>query len=203
MSIAGKLGAVYASNGGASTVFTGEAMTANATWTQYKITAAAKRFWDEAVPAVIKKNGATITTGFTIDYAGGVVNFNPALINTDVVTAGGNYFTVVQCATFFNWKLDVNLDLKDVTTFASNGWKEQFPTIKSWSGSADGYWADSTYLGLLGKSIILALYVDNTTNKRYEGYIYLKKNSITEAADDVVKEAVDIEGDGALYYHEI
>jgi predicted secreted protein len=45
-----------------------------------------------------------------------------------------------------NWKLDINQDLKEVTSFGSNGWKEQQPTIKSFSGSVDGDWnmADTT-----------------------------------------------------------
>lgn len=201
MSIAGKLGAVYRSDG-VSAAFTDEATTKNASYTRYSITSVAKRFWDDTAAIVVKKNGATITSGFTIEYAGGVIVFGVALLGADVITVSGKYFNIAQCATFFNWKLDANLDLKEVTTFASNGWKEQLATMKSWSTSAEGYWADGTFAGLLGVSIIISLFVDTTTNKRYEGYIYLKKNSITEPVDDVVKESVDIEGDGPLYYHE-
>lgn len=201
MPIAGKVGAVYASDGGTSTSFTDEATTKNGTYTTYKITNQAKRFWDDSAAVTVKKNGATITTGFTIDYAGGVINFNPALIVTDTVLVSGKYFNVVQCATFFNWKLDANADMKDVTTFASLGWKEQIALIKSWNGSCEGYWADATYLGLLGKRIILCLYVDSTNLQRYEGYLLLKKNGIDVAVDDVVKENIDFEGTGTLAYH--
>lgn len=203
MSIAGKLGAVYRADGNPSVAFTTEAMNGNAAYTRYSIASLAKRFWDDTVAITVKKNGATITTGFTIEYAGGVIVFTTPLIGTDVITVSGKYFTIVQCATIFNWKLDINQDLKDVTTFASNGWKEQIPTIKGWNASAEGYWADGNFAGLLGINIIISLFVDSVSNKRYEGYLYLKKNSITEAVDDVVKESVDIEGDGAIYYHEV
>lgn len=202
MSIAGKLGAVYRSDGNPSVTFTDEATTSNAAHTKYSITNASKRFLDKSAAIVVKKNGTIITTGFNIEYAGGVIVFEVALLGTDVITVSGKYFNIVQCATFFNWKLDSNLDLKDVTTFASNGWKEQLATMKSWSASAEGYWADETFAGLLGVNIIISLFIDATTNKRYEGYIYLKKNSITEPVDDVIKESADIEGTGPLYYHE-
>jgi hypothetical protein len=46
-----------------------------------------KRNWLNSPAPVIKKNGATISTGFTIDYGGGAVVFNPPLISTDTVTA--------------------------------------------------------------------------------------------------------------------
>jgi hypothetical protein len=203
MPISGKIGAAYRTDGLASVAFTVEATTGNATYTRYAITNAAKRFWDDTVVPVVKKNGTVVSSGFSIEYAGGVVVFNPAILNTDVIIVGGNYFNIVQCATFFNWKLDIDQDLKEVTTFASNGWKEQLATVKGWNASADGYWADGTFAGLLGKNIILSLYVDYSGNKRYEGYVYIKKNSITEPVDDVVKENVDITGDGALYYHDV
>lgn len=203
MPIAGKIGAVYRTDGNPSVAFTNEAMTANATYTRYAIANNAKKYWDDTVSIVVKKNGTVVSAGYTVEYPGGVVVFQTPLISTDVVTASGNYFNVVQCATFFNWKIDINLDLKETTTFASNGWKEQTAVTKSWSASAEGYWCDSTFIGLLGKNIIIALYVDSTSNKRYEGYMYLKKNSITTAVDDVVKESCDIEGDGPLYYHDV
>lgn len=202
MSVSGKVGAVYRTDGNPSVAFTGEATNANATYTRYVIANAAKRFWDDSVPPVVKKNGTVVSSGYSIEYAGGVVVFTSPLLGTDAVTVGGNYFSIVQCATMFNWKADINQDLKEVTTFASQGWKEQIATVKSWSASSEGYWADGTFAGLLGKNIAIVLYVDYSGNKRYEGYMYLKKNSVNTAVDDVVKESLDIEGDGPLYYHD-
>jgi hypothetical protein len=48
---------------------------------------AGKRNWLASPAPVIKKNTVEITTGFTIDYGGGAVVFNPSLISTDTVTA--------------------------------------------------------------------------------------------------------------------
>lgn len=203
MPISGKLGAVYKTDGTASIAFTDEATTGNAAYTKYVISNSNKRFWDNSVLIVVKKNGTVISSGFEIEYAGGVIVFTTPLTDTDVITVSGKYFNIVQCATFFNWKLDIQQDLKETTTFASGGWKEQTPTTKSWSASADGYWADGSFGGLMGVNIIMSLFVDSSSNKRYEGYLYLKKNSISDAVDDVVKESVDIEGTGQIYYHDV
>jgi hypothetical protein len=88
-----------------------------------------------------------------------------------------------------------------VTTFASNGWKEVIPVIKSWSASAEGFYADDTLRALIGTKVILILYVDVGSNlRRYEGYIVFKKCSIDQSTVDVIKEPVDFEGTGPLYY---
>lgn len=199
--IQGKLGSVSRMSGSATT-FTDEAMTKNADYTRYKITDYTKRFWDDGSALTVKKNGGAITTGFNVEYPGGELLFSPALIVTDVITVSGKYFTPVQCATFFEWKADVSADMKDVTTFASNGWEEQIPIKKNFSASAEGYWADATFLGLLGTRVAISLFVDTVGKDRYEGYVNFKKNSITQPSDDVVKESIDFQGTGQLYWHE-
>jgi hypothetical protein len=46
-----------------------------------------KRNWASSPAPVIKKNGAVISSGFTIDYGGGAVIFSTPLSGTDTVTA--------------------------------------------------------------------------------------------------------------------
>jgi len=105
------------------------------------------------------------------------------------------------------FKLDIQLDLKDVTNFGSAGWKEQAPTIKSWSGTADGQWnvsGDATGQkalqdALLGGTSVSGVFgVDGTHT--YTGTAFIKKISIGEQVDDVVTFSADIEGTGALVY---
>lgn len=106
-----------------------------------------------------------------------------------------------------NWKLDIDLDLKDKTNFASNGWKETISTLKSWSGSCDGTYNVVTDTNgqkamqdgvLNGTSISLGLWADGTHN--YAGTAWIKKLSVEEPVDDVVKFSIDFEGTGALTY---
>jgi predicted secreted protein len=105
-----------------------------------------------------------------------------------------------------NFKLDINQDLKETTNFASNGWKEQTPTVKSWSGSVDGDWnmADTTGQkalqdALLGGTSVSAVFGTNGTNT-YTGSAFIKKISIQEQVDDIVKFTADLEGTAVLTY---
>jgi hypothetical protein len=198
--LVGNVGAIYKTYG-TSTTFTDEATTANGDKTRYTISDSAKRYWDDSSAIVVKKNTVVQTTGFHIEYPGGVVVFDSAL-TSEVITVSGKYFTVEQCAGFFNWKLDPKNELKDVTVFGDT-WKKQEVTLKGWSASAEGYWADETYLTLLGTKVILVLYVDSGASlRRYEGYILNSGSSINAANDDVVKQSVSFEGSGELYYRE-
>jgi hypothetical protein len=201
MAMSGKLGAVYRING-ASVALTNEATTADTSYKRYTITTAAKRYLDDSAAVTVKKNGATITTGFKIEYAGGVVVFNAALLPTDVITVTGKYFNITQCTGFFEWTLDAEADIKEVTTFNSAGWAEYATLKKGWTAAANGYWADGTFAGLLNTRTIIVFYIDQANNKRYEGYLFIKKNSVKVPANDIVEESLDIQGDGPLYYHE-
>lgn len=105
-----------------------------------------------------------------------------------------------------SWKLDIQQDLKETTNFSSNGWKEQQPTIKSWSGSVDGDWnmADTTGQkalqdAQLGGTTVSAVFGPNGTNT-YTGNAFIKKISIQTQVDDIVKFTADIEGTGPLVY---
>ena len=200
--IAGKLGALYTSTAVASVAFTDEATTKNADYTRYKITNQVKRFWDIANGVTVKKNGATITTGFTVEYAGGEIVFSPALIITDTVTVTGKYFAMEQQAGIFEWKLDASQEMKDVTTFASAGWKEQIALDNLYNVTAKGFWANNNFMARQGTLLGVSLFLDTVSNKRYEGYVYINKNSINQATEDEVQEDVELIGTGAFYYHE-
>jgi predicted secreted protein len=105
------------------------------------------------------------------------------------------------------WKLDIDTDLKDTTNFSSAGWKEQTPTIKSWSGSISGQWNVSTDTNgqkalqdaFLSSTSVSAEFNVNGTNK-YTGTAYIKKVSVEEPVNDIVKFSVDLDGTGALAY---
>lgn len=202
MAVSGKVGAVYRATG-SSTVFTGEAMNSDTAKKRYVIANNSKKYWDDTVPVAVKVNGTLRTSGYTVEYPGGNIIFDVPLGTSDVVTVDGSYFPTSQCAAFFNWKLDATQDMKECTTFVSNGWKEYLPVTGSWTATAEGYWADGSFVSQLGQRVIVSLFVDSTSNKRYEGYIELKKNSIQEQTEDIVKENVEFQGTGNIYYHEI
>lgn len=206
MAIAGKVAAIHKESG-ASAAFVDAATTANATYTRYTITNAANRYLDRNVAVTVKKNSVIQTTGFTIEYAGGVVVFAAALAPTDTVTVSGNAFPMAQVGGAFNWSLDLELETEDVTTFASGGWREVLPTLKGFSGSAEMFWLDGSFFSELtspeGAEMVLVFYVDSGPSKlRYEGYARLAGVGVETPVDAIVRQTLEFTGDGPLYYRE-
>lgn len=202
MAMAGTVGAVYRSSG-TPTAFVDAATTANATYTRYTITDAAKRYLDKSQAVTVKKNGVIQTAGFKIEYSGGVVVFDAALQPTDVVTVSGSALTVAEVAGFFGWKLNPELDLQDTTAFSDAPWKAFTALLKGWSVEAEWYWANADFFTALGTEVILVLYTDDgASKKRYEGYVVITKASPEVPAAGVIKESISFTGQGELYYRE-
>jgi len=210
MPLSGSVAAVYRQTTAVGTAFA-DAATTEVTgtgitpYTRYQVTTVADRYWDKSQAVTVKVNGVIVTTGFTLEYLSGFVVFAVARANTDAVTVSGTALAVDQVGGMFGWKLDLDSDMEEVTTFASNGWKEYIASLKGFSGSADAYWTDTETADFMsnGEEVILVLYTDDTANKnRYEGYGVLKKDSIDVQTKAVVKDTLNFEGDGTLYYRE-
>ena len=200
MAIAGKVGAVYAQTEDAAITFTDEATTANGDYTRYAIADADKRFWDKATAVVVKVDGTTETSGYTIEHAGGVVVFAVARDGDDVVTVSGKHWTMEQVGGFYNWSLELSVDMQEAPEFGDT-WKKHVPTQNGFSGSAERYWGNERFFDALGTEVAIALYVDaSDTLARYEAYAYISGDGIEDAADNIVNESIDFQGNGAVYY---
>lgn len=206
MALSGTVAAVYRQTTAAGTAFADQATTnTDGVYKRYQVTAAADRYWDKTQAVTVKVNGTIQTTGFTLEYLSGFVVFAAARASTDTVTVSGTALAVDQVGGMFGWKLDTDADMEEVTTFASGGYKEYMATLKGFSGSADAYWTDTDTADFMtnGEEVILVLYTDDTANKdRYECFAVLKKDSIDTQTKAVVKETINFEGDGTLYYRE-
>lgn len=202
MALAGKLGAVYVQTDAAPVAFTNEATTANAARTRYTITDTAKRYWSKGTAVVVKVGGTTVTTGYTLEYAGGVVVFDVAQQVGAVVTVTGAYVVLAQAGGFFGWSVEPTMEMAEKTTFQSAGWKEFEPTIKGFTGSAEAYWGDEQFFDALGTEVIVALYLNESTGLRYEGYAVISSDGISTAVDELVQETVEFTGDGPICYRE-
>ena len=203
MAIAGHVGAVYIETTDPPAAFTKEATEANAYFTQYMIIDTTKRYWDKNSPVLVYVNDELVSNGFEIEHCGGVIVFEEALTSADTVTVSGMSVSVAQRGGFFNWSLELTSDTSDITTFHSDGWKENLHIIKGFTASAESYWGDSEFVQSFGKEVIIALYVDNTASKkRYEGYAVISSDGIETAVDDIVNESIEFEGNGRLYYRE-
>ncbi len=203
MAITGHVGAVYIETADPPAAFTKKATQADSSYTQYRIIDASKWYWDKKSPVLVYVNDELVSAGFEIEHCGGVIVFTSALAAEDTVTVSGMSISIAQRGGFFNWSLELKSDTSDITTFQSEGFKENLPTVKGFSASADSYWGDSEFASSLGKEVIIALFVDNTAaKKRYEGYAVISSDSIETAVDDIINETIEFEGNGRLYYRE-
>lgn len=120
--------------------------------------------------------------------------------------SGSVYIGANKVAEIGTWKLDVDSDLIDVTSFDSGGWKESIQGLKSWSGSLEGNWNMSDTNGqkalqdalLGGTTVSLELRV-NGTNK-YSGTAFIGKMSVEAPVDGKSTVSFDFTGSGALTY---
>jgi hypothetical protein len=203
MAIAGKVGAVFLQTEEAPVAFIKEATTANAQRNTYTTQNEGRRYLDKNSSVTVYVNNVVFTGGYEVQHLGGVIVFSSPLDPEDEVTVSGKSIQVDQAGGFFSWSAELSSDTADATTFKSGGWKENLPTIKGFSASAESYWADERLSSRLGQEVIIALYLDTGTNKkRYEGYALISGDSIELSVDDVVNENIEFEGSGKLYYRE-
>lgn len=203
MAIAGKVGAVFLQTEESPVAFIKEPATGNAERTIYTITNETYRYLDKYSPFSVYVNDIAVSTGYEVEHLGGAVRFSSPLDSEDEITISGKSINVEQAGGFFNWSAELSADTSDVTTFESQGWKENLPTIKGFSASAESYWADEQLSTRLGKEVIVALYLDTGVNKkRYEGYAVIVGDSIELSVEDVVSENIAFEGSGKLTYRE-
>ena len=201
MAITGMVGGVYVSDVSIPPVpFLDAATIADPGRKRYQVTDPAHRYWplDEAI--TVKKNGDTITTGFSLEHAGGYVVFEEALLEGDIVAVSGKALTLTQAGGFFNWSVDGDSDDEDATTFKSGGWKEFVRTLDGWSGSAEAYWGDTRFFEALGKVVVVKLFVDaGPAQSCMEGFAIISGEGIEVPVEGLVQENIDFTGTGPLY----
>lgn len=201
MALSGHVGAVYVSDIDAAPIsFTDAATTADIAKKRYQVTDPAHRYWPLDGPITVKKNGAKITSGFTLERAGGFVVFGEALTSDDEITVSGKALTIEQAGGFFNWSVDTDSEDADATTFESGGFKEFEQVLKGWSGSAEAFWGDEKFFSMLGKIVVVKLFTDvSVSQKCVEGFAIIGSDGIESAVDQLVQESIDFTGEGSLY----
>ena len=202
MAITGMTGAVYVSDvNTAPAAFNNETCSAvDAQRKRYQIDDPELMYWDPTYPVLVEVNDSPVSTGFTLEHAGGYIVFNSALDAGDTVTVSGQALTLAQAGGFFNWSVDGDADDADATTFASQGWKEFARTLKGWSGSAEAYWGDTRFFKSLGKTVVLKLFIDTGPSQScLEGFAIINGDGIENPVDGLVQESIDFTGTGPLY----
>lgn len=201
MAITGMTGAVYVSDVNTAPVsFNDEPCIGDVLNKRYQIEDPQLMYWDPETPVLVEVDGVPVTTGFTLERAGGYVVFEDALNPLEEVTVSGKALALIQAGGFFNWSIDGDGEDADATTFASQGWKEFKRTLKSWSGSAEAYWGDRQFFDSLGQRVVLKLFIDaGPSQECFEGFAIINGEGIENPVDGLVQETVDFTGTGPLY----
>lgn len=200
MAMAGKVGAVYASDVGTAPVpFVDKPTTPDAERKRFQVTDPGCRYWDPETPVTVKIDGDIVTTGFTLEGAGGFVVFDEAQDSEADVTVSGSALSIDQAGGFFNWSIDAEVDEEDATTFESGGWKEYEPMLKGWSGGAEAFWGDERFFESLGKVVVVKLFVDAGPSQTcLEGYAIITSEGVEAPVDGLVEQSIDFRGVGPL-----
>ena len=111
---AGKTGTFYISRGD-STRYAGEGCTQVGSTNSYYITDRTKAWWDPAYEVVAYDGGVAITTGYTVDYAGGYVNLSAT--PTGAVTVDAYAIPMEQLGGVYGWSASKKAGTADTTTF--------------------------------------------------------------------------------------
>lgn len=102
---------------GTPTALTDEATTPDAQYKVYQITDPTKQVLDPTAPITVKKNGTTVTSGYTIDRLFGKVKFSSPLQPSDTVTITGQYLPMADAAQAYQFTLTSNVLGEESTVF--------------------------------------------------------------------------------------
>jgi hypothetical protein len=202
-SISGKVAGIYAAAVGTPTAFTDEATTANAAKTIFTITAATKRAWPLDATIVVKYNGSVVTTGFTLQRAGGKVVFDTSP-GASAVTVSGTFSTVTECAGMYDWKETSSVKEQDVTDFTAataTGCETHAAVGLTHNTLAcSSYWQSTAFQAAIGALYYVKAFISATTGERYEGWCVLTAADTDAAIDSIIEQPLTFQPTGGFWY---
>ena len=185
-----------------SIAFTDEATTASADYKRYTISDSGKVYWDKNATPIVEVDGVVVTSGYSIEYPGGVIVFDAAQESSAVATVSGKYITVEQLIGFFNWSLTVNNTTIDATSFTSGEWSEFVLATKNWEATAEKFWASTDdFSQRMGEDVIVVLYCDfGTAKTRFEGYAVIQSDEVSTPVNELVNDSISFKGFNGIYF---
>lgn len=176
---------------------------------RYQITTVAKRYWDEDTGVVVKVGGSTIipATDYTVEWAGGIINFTVARGAGDVISVhSGKYYTVAVFAGAKEFSIDFETDTTETPSFGMQGWNQKKYLMTGAKVTLSKWWTDNLAMSHIeGAKMVVVLFeqITNSTNMtgpRYEGFGFMSKDSIKVAASNATEENLELDIDGPMNY---
>jgi predicted secreted protein len=122
---------------------------------------------------------------------------------THAGSEGKVYVGSSQVAEVKSWSLEITSDTVDASIIGTQ-WRKNQATIKSWSGSLDGFWDDADTNGqgelTAGTTVTLNLYPegDEEGAKYWSGDAIITSISYSASFDGLVEVTFSFTGNGAL-----
>lgn len=168
---------------------------------------AAQRYWDETVALTVQtapdgSTWTTQTTGFTVQWVGGIIVFTNAVTGaTPSCRVSGSYMPYSVVARAKSIEINNALDILDVSDFGSSGtgWKTKLASLAGSEYKLGQWWIDTFYVSMLSTRMVVSAYSGANANQRLEGFAFIKDDSIKTAVNNAVEEAISFESDGPVY----
>lgn len=156
----------------------------------------------------------TITTGFAVRYVGGYIIFTTPLLGTASnmqVKVTTYYFPWATIANMTQWSFDGQMNFQDITSclgdgqgglLAGAGWKMFQPLLVEGTFTATQFWVPESQYGFWGDISARTQFILSgvaMTGNRYEGYAYLKKDSIKDDVAKLAESSLDFQVNGQFY----
>jgi len=98
-----------------------------------------------------------------------------------------------------SWSISIEADTLEYTNFGSGGWKENMGSLKSWSGSIEGF-ADTTQNATIavGTEVAVTLVEGGAGSTTYTGNAIVTSKSVDSSTAELVSVSFDFTGSGVL-----
>lgn len=160
------------------------------------------RRWDDRETLTIKKNGTTITTGFTVDHLSGRVTFSSANLITDAITATGERLALVEVADLRGMSFEGSAKMLESSTIRDT-FEQYLPGKKNWKLSTDLWFVDGTYWEYLAAGRLVAeifYQYDSSVKKCLVGYAQVDGVNWSDPHDGLQTSKVTLQGSEGLVW---
>lgn len=160
------------------------------------------RRWDNLETLTIKKNGTTITTGFTVDYLAGKITFSSAQLGTDVFTATGEKLALVEVADLRGMAFEGSAKMLESSTIRDQ-FEQYLPGKKNWKLSTDLWFVDGTYWEYLAAGRLVAeifYQYDSSVKKCLVGYAQIDGVNWSVPQDGLQTSKITLQGSEGLVW---
>ena len=98
-----------------------------------------------------------------------------------------------------SWSISIEADTLEFTNFGSQGWKENMGSLKSWSGSIEGF-ADTAQTATIavGTTVSVVLVEGGAGSGTYTGDAIVTSKSVDSSTAELVSISFDFTGSGQL-----